>query len=101
MVKNRLPVGKVKSKSGSLTDLKPNSFGETLAAVIWGQSDTFTRNQLKALAEQGWLEVMDEIEWGTLPVAAAALGQPRYRLPTACSVLSLQPKANHARNTNQ
>lgn len=64
-----------------------HSFGETLAAVIWGQPETVTRNQLKALAEQGWLEVMDEIEWGTPSVVAAALGQPRYRLPTACSVL--------------
>jgi hypothetical protein len=37
-------------------------------------------NRLQILARRGWLEVIDEVESGTPPQIAAALGQKRYRL---------------------
>jgi hypothetical protein len=67
-----------------------NSFGEVLSAIIWGRSEQVARDRLEVLARRGWLETVNEVEWGTPDLLTDALGQPRYRLPSAPSAFLRQ-----------
>jgi hypothetical protein len=56
------------------------SFGQAYAAIVWGETPDVAYNRLQILTRRGWLEVIDEVESGTPPQIAAALGRQRYRL---------------------
>jgi len=67
-----------------------SSFGEVLAAIIWGRSEQIARDRLEVLVRWGWLESVNEVEWGTPNLLTEVLGQPRYRLPSACATFLQQ-----------